>query len=80
MDKVRNFVLAKREWMTKQMQACQNLPKSSNPPVTSAEIRNEMMVRKSRSLSLLIHVHVHTQNTKHSHTHTCQCMCTRSHE
>ena len=45
MDKVREQVTGKRDWLNTNMAACHSLPKSSDPPVTCAQIRAELKVR-----------------------------------
>ncbi len=45
MEKVREAVAAKREWMNVQMAALTQLPKHTNPPIKCSEIRAEKAVR-----------------------------------
>ena len=44
MDKVREQVVAKREWLNTNMAACHSLPKSTDPTTTCAQIRAELKV------------------------------------
>ncbi len=44
MDKVREQVVAKREWLNTNMAACHLLPKSTDPTTTCAQIRAELKV------------------------------------
>lgn len=43
-EKVKEQVQGKREWYNTQMQACQTLVKSVDPPVTCTQIRAELKV------------------------------------
>ncbi len=47
MDKVREQVAVKREWLNTNMAACHSLPKSTDPSITCAQIRAELKVSQS---------------------------------
>lgn len=46
MQKVREAVQGKREWLHSQMQTASRIPKHANPSITCAQIRAEKAVRR----------------------------------
>ena len=44
MQRVREQVQAKREWLNTQMQVCSSLPKHADPPIKCSQIRAEKQV------------------------------------